>query len=74
MAETANQLLGSVEGKQVSTRELLSRNFQELVEEVNAKRKRDSTLLTGRSESDIKSPSLFVTTTHAQMTSALSHN
>lgn len=44
MAETGGQLL---EEKQVSTRELLNRSAQDLIEEVNAKRKRDSTLLAG---------------------------
>ena len=47
MAETDDQLLGSMEEKQVSTRELLNGSAQDLIEEVNAKRKRDSTLLAG---------------------------
>ena len=62
MAESGDQLLGSVEGKQVSTRELLNRNAQDLIEEVNSKRKRDTTLLAGETES----PSAFASNAHAQ--------
>lgn len=47
MAETGDQLL---EEKQVSTRELLNRSAQDLIEEVNSKRKRDTTLLAGTTE------------------------
>ena len=46
-AQTGDQLLGSMKEKQVSTREILDRNVQDLIEEVNAKRKRDTTLLAG---------------------------
>ena len=62
MAETGDQLL---EEKQVSTRELLNRSAQDLIEEVNAKRKRDTTLLAGTTERLV----WYAATAHAQCVS-----